>query len=109
MPVTINGVLQAPRVEKVPGRPRYNAAVRKLVPLIAEARKNGHYGISAIAKYLNDQGVHAPSGGSFCYTTMQGILHRLERLGIADGPRSLSEVTSGPRMGGPKRRSTASR
>jgi len=94
VPVIFNGVLLRPNVKALPGRPSYNEAIKKLVPAIKEARKNGHHAVGAIANYLNAKGITAPSGRPFTYATLHSILVRLEELRLADAPRSISEAAS---------------
>ena len=65
MPVTFGGTPVAPTKKPVLGRQSYNEAIKKLTPHIAEARKNGRYGIQEIADYLNEKGIKAPTGRSF--------------------------------------------
>jgi recombinase-like protein len=97
MPVIICGTPFVPKKKPIPGRPRYNEAIKKLVPAIEEARKNGHYGVQEIADYLNDKGITAPNGRRFTYTTLHRILKRLGELGLTKGPRSVSEGASARR------------
>jgi len=94
MPVIINGVRVVRSLEPVPGRPRFNAALKELAPLISQIRAQGHHGISEIADCLNAQGVQTLKGKPFSYTTMQRILHRLKRLGLGDGLRTVSQAAS---------------
>jgi hypothetical protein len=92
VPVIFNGVLFRPNVKALPGRPSYNEAIKKLVPAIHEARKNGHHAVGAIASYLNAKGITAPSGRPFSYATLHSILLRLWELGLADPSRSKTEA-----------------
>jgi hypothetical protein len=94
VPVTINGVLVRPEVKKLPGRPSYNDAIKKLMPAIKEARANGHHAVRAMVNHLNAKDVKAPSGRPFTYGTLHLILVRLEELRLADGTRSISEAAS---------------
>jgi hypothetical protein len=94
VPVTINGVLVRREVKKLPGRPSYTEAIKKLMPAIKEARANGHHAVRAIVDYLNGKGVKAPSGRPFTYGTLQLILVRLWELRLDDGARTISEAAS---------------
>jgi hypothetical protein len=53
---------------------------------------------------LNHQGIAAPTGGVFTYGATHRVLHRLKRLGLGEGPRTVSEAASArlslPRGGG---------
>jgi hypothetical protein len=93
MPIIIRRASLAP-AETIPGRLRFNAAVEKMAPSIAEARENGHHGIAEIVQHLNDKGILAPNGQPFNNTTLWRILKRLKQLGLADGPRSVSQAVS---------------
>jgi hypothetical protein len=102
MPVTINGApLRAPKVS--PRSQPYNAAVRKLAPLISEIRVEGHVATHEIMNALNDRGVAAAGGGRFTYGTTYRVLVRLEQLGLGPGPRTVSAAVSArpytPRLG----------
>jgi hypothetical protein len=97
MPVTICVTPSMPKKKPIPGRPKYNEAIKKLAPAIEEARKNGHYGVQEIADYLNDNGFVAPNGRRFTYTTLHRTLKRLGKLGLTKGPRSVSEGASARR------------
>ncbi len=107
MPVFLNGVLVRPSTKPTPksisGRRSYNELIKKLVPEIEGARKNGHYGIREMVDYLNAKGLTAPNGRSFNYTTLNLILKRLGELGATEGPRSISAAASArpsrPRLG----------
>jgi hypothetical protein len=93
MPVIINRTPVPPR--RVPPRTKhFNAAVTRLAPSIAEARKAGHQKVEDIMKELNDQEVAAPNGNRFTFGTMHRILERLEELGLGPGPRTVSEAVS---------------
>jgi len=103
MPVTICGVTRAPTPSQPPSRSppatpagsrrqRFDDAVRKLAPVIAEIRKGGHTSIADIAVALNLGGLSAPSGGAFTYETTRRILKRIETLGLGPGPRTVSQA-----------------
>src|SRR6266702_3907409 len=98
MPVFLNGILVPPTTKPMPmptpGRRSYNEDIKKLVPVMGEARKNGHYGIRAMVDYLNAKGVTAPNGRRWSYTTLHTALERLEALGAIEGPRSISAAAS---------------
>jgi len=81
-------------VTRIPGRLNYNTKLARLVPAIEEARENGHRSTQAIAQFLNTKGVRAPSRRQFTYTTLNRILVRLAKLGLAKGPRSVSAAAS---------------
>ncbi len=75
-----------------PRSQRFDDAVRKLAPVIAEIRKAGYHSIWEIAVCLEIKGLHAPSGGCFTYETTRRILRRIKQLGLGDGPRSVSQA-----------------
>lgn len=77
-----------------PKRRRSDEAARALAPVIAEIRKAGHHGVAEIAKCLNERGLRASSGGSFSYETTRKRLKAIERLGLGEGPRTVSEALS---------------
>ena len=109
MPVIICGTPLVPKKKPIPGRPSFNEAIKKLVPTIEDARKNGHYGVQEIADYLNDKGITVPNGRRFSYTTLHRILERLEELGLTEGPRSVSEGASARRCRPRRARSSSAR
>jgi Recombinase len=94
MPVTFCGTLVGPTKKPVLGRQSYNEAIKKLVPHIAEARKNGRYGTQEIADYLNEKGIKAPSGRSFTYTTLYRAINRLWKMRLTDATRAVSDAAS---------------
>jgi hypothetical protein len=94
MPVIFCGTPVVPIKKPVLGRQSYNEAIKKLVPYIAEARKNGRYGIQEIADYLNEKGIKAPSRRFFTYTTMNRIIERLWKMRLTDPSRTVSEAVS---------------
>jgi hypothetical protein len=94
MPVIFCGSPVVPTKKPVLGRQSYNEAIKKLAPYIAEARKNGRYGIQEIADYLNEKGIKAPSGRSFTYTTLNRIIDRLWKMRLTDATRTVSEAVS---------------
>jgi hypothetical protein len=77
-----------------PGRRSYNEDIKKLVPVIEDARKNGHHGIRVMVDHLNAKGVTTPNGRRWSYTTLHTALERLEALGEIKGPRSISAAAS---------------
>jgi hypothetical protein len=68
--------------------------VRALTSQVAEVRKEGARTVEEITKALNAGGVLAPSGKPFTYTTTHRVLKRLAKLGLGDGPRSVSKANS---------------
>ena len=77
-----------------PSRRRSDEAARTLAPVIAEIRKVGHHGVAEIAKCLNERGLRASSGGPYSYETTRKTLKAMERLGLGEGPRTVSEALS---------------
>jgi hypothetical protein len=77
-----------------PSRRRSDEAARALAPIIAEIRKAGHQGVAEIAKCLNERGLRASGGGPISYETTRKRLKAIERLGLGDGPRTVSEALS---------------
>ncbi len=73
-------------------RAQYNAAVTKLAPAFAELHAQGIYGNVRLTDALNALELVAPSGNLFKPSTTGDILKRLKKLGLGDGPRSLSEA-----------------
>jgi hypothetical protein len=94
MPVMFCGTPVVATKKPVLGRKSYNKAIKKLTPYIAEARKNGRYGIQEIADYLNEKGIKAPSGQTFTYTTLNRAIDRLWKMGLTDASRTVSEAVS---------------
>ena len=94
MPVVFCGTPVTAAKKPVLGRKSYNEAIQKLTPYIAEARKNGCFGIQEIADYLNEKGIKAPSGRTFTYTTLNRAVDRLWKMGLTNPSRTVSEAVS---------------
>ena len=77
-----------------PRRRRSDEAARALAPAIAEIRKAGHHGVAEIAKCLNERGLRAPSGAPYSYETTRKRMKAIERLGLGERPRTVSEALS---------------
>lgn len=82
-----------PTTPRPSGR-RSDEAARTLAPVIAEIRKGGHHGVAEIAKCLNERGLRASSGEPYSYETTRKRLKTIERLGLGEGPRTVSEALS---------------
>jgi hypothetical protein len=87
MPVVFLGTRKQPPIRFARGR-GFDAAIRKLAPIIAEFQAAGFLGIQRLADQLNEAGEVAPSGKPFSYTTTRRVLRRLAQLGLGQGPLS---------------------
>jgi hypothetical protein len=77
-----------------PSRRRSDEAARTLAPVIAEIRKAGHHGVAEIAKCLNERGFRAAGGALYSYETTRRRMNDIKRLGLGEGPRTVSEALS---------------
>src|SRR5690349_13573976 len=75
-------------------RRRSDEAARALAPVIAEIRKAGHHGVAEIAKCLNERGFRAAGGALYSYETTRRRMNDIKRLGLGEGPRTVSEALS---------------
>ena len=73
---------------------RSDEAARALAPVVAEIRKAGYHGVAEIAKCLNERGLRASCGEPYSYETTRKRLKAIERLGLGEGPRTVSEALS---------------
>jgi hypothetical protein len=93
----------APRKQKIRHRrDHFDAKIALLAPAVRECQALGIRDIRMLADQLNADGFLAPSGKAFSYTTTRRVLLRLNELGLADRPRSLSTAgggRTGPRKG----------
>lgn len=102
MPVMI--IRSEGRPPREPNRSQpFNAAVRRLAPHIAAVRKEGAKSVEEIMTALNVRGIPAPNGKAFTYGTTFRVLKRLKKLGLGEGPRSVSQANSA-RIFVPRRR-----
>ena len=105
MPVTIHPA--PPPRPLPPRRQHFDAAVRRLAPVIAEIRKSGCHRVADVVQALNAQGMSAPNGKGFTFGSTHRVLHRLKQLGLGPGPRSISKAASArpytPRVSSPRR------
>ena len=73
-------------------RQRREKTARELVHLIKEAREASHQSNAEIAKCLNEKGFRAPRGGRLSPEATRRILNDIKRLGLGDGPRTVSQA-----------------
>jgi hypothetical protein len=73
-------------------RQRREKAARELAHVIKEVREAGHNSNAEIAKCLHEKGFRAPRGGRLSPEATRRILNDIKRLGLGDGPRTVSEA-----------------
>jgi hypothetical protein len=107
MPVTIIRNGGRPPRESNRSQP-FNAAVRRLAAHIAAVREERARSVEEIMTALNARGIPAPNGKAFTYGTTFRVLKRLKKLGLGEGPRSVSQANSA-RIFVPRRRPVRTR
>jgi hypothetical protein len=73
-------------------RQRREDTTKELAHVIKQAREAGHRSNAEIAKWLNEKGFRAPRGGRFSPEATRRILNDIKRLGLGDGPRTVSQA-----------------
>jgi hypothetical protein len=91
--------LAAKAVYEAANDSRFDAAVRRLAPLISELRKDtARRSTRKLAERLNAMGQAGPNGKPLTSSTMRRILLRLPELHLGEGPSDRSTAASDRRL-----------